>query len=228
MKGTNMGARKRRLYLSGPMQGIENWNHPAFHAAAKQLRDVGYEVLNPAEYGSGVLVWEDCMRRDLIDLLTCDSVAVLPGWENSRGATLETDVAIRLAMGSFEVEWWYQMRFTLTELLDNAKTADSISRAIAHTANLGLREPGQDLMISDATLREVQVESIRAHIKHGDRSLLGDGLSTVGRLAALVEECGEVGSELTYDRGGDVRSLKKELIQTANVAASWAQWLDQS
>jgi hypothetical protein len=221
-----MGARKRRLYVSGPMQGHDDWNHPAFHEAAKKLREAGYEVSNPAEYGSGILCWEDCMRRDIVDLMTCDSAAFLPGWEMSPGATIEVGLARQLNMGAWEVEWWLQMAGTLTELPDDARIANTISRAIAHAAHLGLREPDQDLMISEEILREVQAESIRAHIKHGDKSLLGDGLSTVGRLAALVEECGEVGTELTYDRGGDVAKLKKELIQTANVAASWAQWLD--
>jgi hypothetical protein len=208
------------------MQGHDDWNYPAFHEAAKKLREASYEVINPAECGSGVMCWEDYMRRNIVDLMTCDSVAFLPGWVVSPGATIEVGLARQLNMGAWEVEWWLQMAGTLTELPDDARIANTVSRAIAHAAHLGLREPGQDLMISEEILREVQAESIRAHIKHGDKSLLGDGLSTVGRLAALVEECGEVGTELTYDRGGDVAKLKKELIQTANVAASWAQWLD--
>jgi len=42
-----------RLYLSGPMRGIPEQNHPAFHAAAQRLRLIGHEVYNPAEEEAG-------------------------------------------------------------------------------------------------------------------------------------------------------------------------------
>lgn len=38
-----------RLYISGPMTDMPNHNYLAFNEAAKQLREAGYEVLNPAE-----------------------------------------------------------------------------------------------------------------------------------------------------------------------------------
>lgn len=38
-----------RLYLAGPMSGLPGFNFPAFHAAAKVLREAGYIIISPAE-----------------------------------------------------------------------------------------------------------------------------------------------------------------------------------
>lgn len=83
-------------------------------------------------------------------------------------------------------------------------------------------------MINEHTLKAVQAESARAHAKHGERSLLGDALTTTERLAALIEEVGEVARLLTYDNAQGRDELVKELLQVASVAASWAEWLDES
>lgn len=83
-------------YLSGPMTGIKDHNYPAFRAAAKALRERGYCILSPHEdtpYQEGQ-PYAYYIQRDLITLLTrCDSIALLPGWEASRGAQLEYAVA---------------------------------------------------------------------------------------------------------------------------------------
>ncbi len=88
-----------RYYLSGPMTGLPALNFPAFHAAADALRLAGLEVVNPAELnpdpGTG---WADCLRTDLRALLDCQAIAMLPGWEGSRGARLEHHVAEQLGM----------------------------------------------------------------------------------------------------------------------------------
>nr|WP_237142825.1 DUF4406 domain-containing protein [Pseudomonas lurida] len=42
--------------------------------------------------------WTDCMRRDIVALMECDTVATLPGWEKSKGACLEVLIAERLGM----------------------------------------------------------------------------------------------------------------------------------
>lgn len=91
-------------YLAGPMAGYENWNHPAFHEAAAKLRELGYKIINPAEYGNLVTGWHECMKRDIHALLWCDAVIVLPGWEKSRGATLETYIARALEMPIYELD----------------------------------------------------------------------------------------------------------------------------
>jgi NTP pyrophosphatase (non-canonical NTP hydrolase) len=81
-------------------------------------------------------------------------------------------------------------------------------------------------MLSDLTLQAVRAESIKAYAKHGERALLGNALTTLERLAALVEETGEVARALTYDNAGGRAHLVAELLQVASVAASWAEWLD--
>lgn len=96
-----------RLYISGPMTGIPEWNFPAFNKAADQLRAAGYDVVNPADGGSdNSKSWEDYLREDLRLLLDCDGIALLPGWEKSRGARLEVHVATSLFMPCRDVPTW--------------------------------------------------------------------------------------------------------------------------
>jgi hypothetical protein len=88
-----------KIYISGPMTGVENFNFPAFHAAAAALRKLGYEVVSPAEVNPDTsMTWEQCLRADVKALCDCDAIALLPGWENSKGAHLEIHIAHRLGL----------------------------------------------------------------------------------------------------------------------------------
>ncbi|PTQ70393.1 DUF4406 domain-containing protein [Pseudomonas sp. GV071] len=87
----------KRIYLSGPMTGLPDFNYPAFNAEAARLRALGYEVVNPAE-NPPQASWADYMRQDIPQLLTCDTLALLPGWHNSRGARMEHYIAAGLGM----------------------------------------------------------------------------------------------------------------------------------
>ena len=86
------------IYLSGPMTSIPDYNFPAFNAAADKLRNQGYAVANPADNGGIDLSWEENMRNALKMLLDCDEIAMLPGWEHSRGARMEFHIAATLGM----------------------------------------------------------------------------------------------------------------------------------
>lgn len=95
----------QRIYLSGPMTGLPECNFPAFLRAADRLRRRGLEVFNPADYGADPdQTWEDCLRRDIPDMLACEAVAVLPGWEESRGASLEVSIASILGIPVVDAE----------------------------------------------------------------------------------------------------------------------------
>lgn len=91
--------RRNRLYLAGPMTGIADFNFPAFYEATSALRRAGWHVENPADHGfrEGAS-WADYLRYDLGRITTCESVALLPGWESSRGVQLELSVAKDLGM----------------------------------------------------------------------------------------------------------------------------------
>jgi hypothetical protein len=94
-----------RVYLAGPMTGLPELNFPAFHDAAARLRAHGYEVVSPAEVNPEPdLEWAVCLRRDIPHLCTCDVIALLPGWEKSRGAKLELHIADALGMRRIYVD----------------------------------------------------------------------------------------------------------------------------
>jgi len=80
------------------MSGIPELNFPAFHAEAARLRGMGYQIVNPAELNPTSSDWLECMRIDIRELVMCDGVLVMPGWEQSRGARLEHDIARGLGL----------------------------------------------------------------------------------------------------------------------------------
>lgn len=87
----------KRVYISGAMTGIADFNHPAFFAAEMELRARGYYPVNPARNGiKPNWQWCDYMRKDIAALMTCDYIYLLDGWENSRGASLEVFIATQL------------------------------------------------------------------------------------------------------------------------------------
>ena len=94
-----------KLYIAGPMSGLPEFNYPAFHEAAQRLRAVGYEIENPAE-NSGEPDWIAYMRVSLRQVSRVDGIAVLRGWELSRGANLEVHIAHALHLPVLPVDAW--------------------------------------------------------------------------------------------------------------------------
>ncbi|WP_333986703.1 DUF4406 domain-containing protein [Burkholderia cepacia] len=91
-----------RIYVAGPMTGHPQLNFPAFHAEAARLRALGYEVVNPAELNADPGAdWLSCMRTDIKHLVDCDAIAMLEGWQTSRGAALEYTIALTLGHAVF-------------------------------------------------------------------------------------------------------------------------------
>lgn len=96
-----------KLYIAGPMSGLPEYNYPAFHEAARELRAAGYEVLNPAESNRPTSdPWHAFMRDAISMLIQCDGVALLDGWEDSRGARVEWNLGKNLGMTRWPVDAW--------------------------------------------------------------------------------------------------------------------------
>lgn len=102
-----------KIYLAGPMSGHPQFNFPAFYAAAKALREQGFEVISPAEMDDaedkGVAMksatgnpadanrtWGDFLSRDVKVIADqgVEGIVFLPKWFTSRGARLEATVGL--------------------------------------------------------------------------------------------------------------------------------------
>ncbi len=115
-----------KIYISGPMRGIPEWNHPAFDAAAVRIAAAGHDPVSPAELDrkSPAPVFVDTpqgmrvvMQRDTNAIFECDAIAVLPGWRQSAGAVAEVALSCVLSMPALDAidlsdvtadvhEWW--------------------------------------------------------------------------------------------------------------------------
>jgi hypothetical protein len=91
---------KLRAYISGPMSGRPEWNFPAFRKAAREWRKRGWRVMDPSRSFGGRtdLPRSVYMRKDVAMLLRVDAVVVLDGWETSKGARLEVEIARQLGL----------------------------------------------------------------------------------------------------------------------------------
>lgn len=101
-----------KIYVAGPMTGVEGFNYPVFHAAATELEVRGYEVLNPAD--TELLnptpglpqTWDWYMRHALRMVVDSDGICLLPGWQASKGANLEVEVGYSLQLDIRPLDDW--------------------------------------------------------------------------------------------------------------------------
>jgi hypothetical protein len=111
------------------MRGIKDFNVPAFFAAAAKLRAEGHVVFNPAERDTkewggerlksatgseaevasnlgmaGTDLARHCFLADTRWICTqADAIAVLPGWETSRGAIAERALGVAIGLPVIEL-----------------------------------------------------------------------------------------------------------------------------
>lgn len=118
-----------KIYLAGPMRGIPEFNFPAFHKATAFLRALGHEVFNPAErdnerHGTDIskgnatgdeklaaaqhgFNLREALGADLAWICAeADAIALLPGWENSKGVKAEAATGDALGLLVRPVDYW--------------------------------------------------------------------------------------------------------------------------
>jgi nucleoside 2-deoxyribosyltransferase len=92
---------KQKVYISGAISHHDlNDRKQTFRLAEMCLRSAGYEPVNP--FNNKVDEnenWRVHMRADIKLLMDCDFIFMLNGWEESKGAKLEFDVATSCGLG---------------------------------------------------------------------------------------------------------------------------------
>lgn len=94
-----------KVYLAGPMRGHPGWNFAAFDVARVRLTQLGHQVFCPAqlframpysmgdEYAVDRQHLQHVITSDLACLFVCDAIALIAGWQDSMGATVELAMA---------------------------------------------------------------------------------------------------------------------------------------
>lgn len=105
----------KKVYLSGPITGKPNDNIEEFEKYKQKFKNLNYEVVNPHDLFTREFVddlnrklenkeitfeeyHDTFMRTDIKAMMDCDFVAVLNGYENSKGANIEVYIARNINM----------------------------------------------------------------------------------------------------------------------------------
>lgn len=101
---------RMKIYVIGPVTGLEADNRHAFTEARRRLAEMGMfnEVRIPHDFIPSGTPWEEAMRISIRALLDSDAVAVLEGAADSRGASLEREIALALKMPCRPVADWLE------------------------------------------------------------------------------------------------------------------------
>lgn len=111
------------IFLSGPMRGYPALNHVAFHSYEEWLRNYGFTVISPVDHDheiginpededfdvhtdtfgtetiSTLMAW--CLTKVLRE---ATMVALMGGWEQSKGALAEIAAAKAVGIPVFEID----------------------------------------------------------------------------------------------------------------------------
>lgn len=112
---TSKKIKSLKLYLAGPMTNLPEFNFPEFNRVAKELREQGYFVLNPAEKDGEVVEnssgyktgdshkaikdgfdFREAYLWDVMAVIQSDGIYMLTDWEQSAGARGEHAVAVAM------------------------------------------------------------------------------------------------------------------------------------
>lgn len=125
-----------KVYISGPISGLtEDEYSTNFGRAEAYLLDKGHEPVNPLKVlacvtedcqrtdgepggqskddGSYLHDWRCYMKHDIISMMDCESILMIPGWCESRGALIELEIARNLEYNLAELGDDYQQTFNL-------------------------------------------------------------------------------------------------------------------
>lgn len=93
-----------KVYIAGAITGLERVDYLVkFRRAEMLVKERGYKVVNPTRRGPGRWLWlyrlmgyRLTLLYDLWLVMRCDRIYLIPGWEESRGAKVESFVAYQM------------------------------------------------------------------------------------------------------------------------------------
>lgn len=95
---------KMKVYISGKITGLPFEEVEGnFCNAQNRLEEEGFEVVNPLN--NGLLAddkWQNHMKADIKLLMECNTIYLLSNWKESRGATIERNLAVSLGYDVIE------------------------------------------------------------------------------------------------------------------------------
>lgn len=96
-----------KVYISGPISGRRDYRE-RFREAEGRLRNMGFQVINPANMNSVLIEneteYEDYIKISLELMGLCDCICMIGDWWNSRGAKIEHEYAKIRGMDFVELE----------------------------------------------------------------------------------------------------------------------------
>ena len=96
----------KRIYIAGPIKGMPDLNRAEFRKAVDSIWETSKETaigFNPHQVAD-MLGWDERTPMNTIasvllgDLVDCDAIYMLRGWENSKGARAEHAVAVWIGL----------------------------------------------------------------------------------------------------------------------------------
>ena len=105
------------VYIAGPMRGYDRHNFPAFDEAFQRWSGAGHRVITPAALDRALsgdelvelsdtpdnpVFFRRAIQIDVLVICSVDAIALLPGWERSRGTTVELALAQMLGLPIYD------------------------------------------------------------------------------------------------------------------------------
>ena len=228
---------KPRIYIAGPMRGLEFLGFPLFDAAAKELDRRGWRVINPADldrvegfdamdltpgdthnWTTTPANWpsyEAMMVRDLEAVEGCDAIYMLEGWRESEGANRELGCAVDQGLTVYDAREGYpdvSPSPLLQQAYDDMAGAQAVMRAVTYN------QPVIKVLPEDAAARKT------FPIYSGLMAYFPDALALVAHHSYVGNEQHHPGTPLHWDKSKSADELDaqgRHILEGKWVDVAW-------
>lgn len=151
-----------KAYIAGPMRGIPEGNHPAFHAAQKSWEADGWQVFSPAvmDVGSGKAVGDEKLLRYLYENKHCTPFEMA-------GLIIEVQAPIFVFR-----EWHRHRTFSYNEMsarytpLPDLNYIPTVERLMMNSKTNKQAGTAKDAKTLDVEGTELFISNLQASYKH--------------------------------------------------------------